>query len=163
LENAKVISVKLVNTEVIARLEALPVELHAAVEAKFASLVQLVREKVENNLSGAVLQTKTGALLGALQSGVETVGGTMIGFVDIEPGGKPEVYGKTHEYGGKGSYEIVPVNKKALAFDWNGKHIITQYVFHPPAQERSFMRSALREMMPEIVAGLEETIASVLF
>ena len=157
------ISIKLVDTEVIAKFERLPAELHAAVEAKFATLIEMVRAKVEDNLSGAVLQTKSGALLGALQSGVSSAGsGTMVGFVEIEPGSKAEVYGKAHEYGGKDYYEIVPVNKKALAFEVDGKKIITDYVFHPPAQERSFMRSALAEMMPTIIAEMEETIASVI-
>lgn len=157
------ISLKLVDTEVIAKFDRLPVELRAAVEAKFATLIEMVRAKVEENLSGAVLQTKSGALLGALQSGVSSIGGqTLVGFVEIEPGSKPEIYGKVHEYGGKDWYEIVPVNKKALAFEIDGKKIITDYVFHPPAKERSFMRSALREMVPTIVAEMEETIASVI-
>lgn len=157
------ISLKLVDTEIIATFDRLTVELRAAVEAKLATLVELVRAKVEENLSGAVLQTKSGALLGALQSGVNSLSGsTVVGFVEIEPGSKPEVYGKVHEYGGKDWYEIVPVNKKALAFETNGKKIITDYVFHPPAKKRSFMRSALREMMPTIVAEMEETIASLI-
>ena len=155
------ISIKLVDTEVIAKFERLPEELRVAVEAKFAGLIELVREKVEENLGGAVLQTKTGNLLAALRSGVSEAGGNTIGFVEIEPGSKEEVYGRAHEYGGKSSYWI-EVGAKGVLANKEDNFFSKRDVLHPPAKERSFMRSALREMMPTIIAEMEATIASVI-
>jgi hypothetical protein len=46
---------------------------------------------------------------------------------------------------------------EALAFLWNGKKMILRRVTHPALEARPFMRAALKEMTPEIIAGLRET------
>ena len=64
-----------------------------------------------------------------------------------------------HEYGGKGFYEIVPVHKMILRFVGKGGDVVfAPYVYHPPGSERSYLRSALHEMAPEIETGLNQAI-----
>ena len=72
-------------------------------------------------------------------------------------------YAEAHEYGGKGYYEIVPVHKRLLRFiGKSGDVVFAPYVFHPPMPERSYLRSALHEMAPEIEAAINTAIAEQL-
>lgn len=154
------LSVKIVDQELLVNLETLPRRLHEAVKSKLESEIALLRTKVEENLSGKVLNSKTGALLSSLVSGVEQLGSLLIGFVAVESSDpKVEAYAMAHEYGGKGYYEIVPVHKAILRFETKGGNIVfAPYVYHPPAAERSYLRSALHEMQSEIEAGLSQAI-----
>jgi hypothetical protein len=158
------INVKIVDQEVLVNLESIPKKIHAAIEAKLDEQVALLREKVVENLSGKVLNSKSGALIEALVSGVEKIGSGLIGFVAVESTDqKVQAYAMAHEYGGKGSYEIVPVNKRVLRFvGKNGDIIFVPYVYHPPMPERSYLRSALAEMAPEIEAALRDAIRDAL-
>ena len=154
------LQVKIVDQELLVNLERIPQRLHAEIEEKLESLIGELRLKVQENLSGKVLNTKTGALLGSLVSGVERIGNLAIGFVAVEPtDSKVEAYAMVHEYGGKGFYEIVPVHKLILRFEGkSGEVVFAPYVYHPAASERSYLRSALHEMAPEIEAGLNQAI-----
>lgn len=154
------LQVKIVDQELLVNLERIPQRLHAEIEEKLESLISELRLKVQENLSGKVLNTKSGALLSSLVSGVEKLGSLLVGFVAVEPtDSKVEAYAMAHEYGGKGFYEIVPVHKLILRFEGkSGEIIFAPYVFHPPAAERSYLRSALHEMAPEIEAGLHQAI-----
>lgn len=159
------IDVKIVDRELIVALDGIPSRLVQALEDKLSTLMGLVRVKVEENLSGAVLQTKSGALKGSLVSGVERIGSsTFVGFVDVGPmDAKVAAYAMVHEYGGKDYYEIVPVHKRMLRFvGKSGDVVFAPYVYHPPAQERSYLRSALWAMESEIVEGLDEALESAL-
>ena len=64
-------------------------------------------------------------------------------------------YAAVQEYGVDHGWEILPFNKKALAFVLDGKAMIRRRVFHPPLEARPFMRSELQNMEGEIIAGLE--------
>lgn len=154
------LQVTIVDQELLVNLERIPERLHAEIEEKLESLVAELRLKVQENLSGKVLNTKTGALLGSLVSGVERLGSLLVGFVAIDPAdSKVEAYAMVHEYGGKGFYEIVPIHKLILRFEGKGGEVVfAPYVYHPPAAERSYLRSALHEMAPEIEAGLNQAI-----
>lgn len=134
------------------------------IERKFQVLVDALKAKIQENLSGRVLQTKSGALLRDVVSGVERQGTLLIGYAGIEPENETiKEYALTHEYGGRGTYTIVPVNKSVLRFiGKSGDVVFTKFVRHPAAPERSYLRSALAEMQPEIVAGLEEAIVEAL-
>lgn len=97
------------------------------------------------------------------------VDGTVVaGFVDA--GGVPETqritkksgaqvdYAVVQEYGVSHGWEILPFDKKALAFMFNGKPAIFRRVFHPPLESRPFMRTALDEMEGQITSELGQTL-----
>jgi hypothetical protein len=66
-------------------------------------------------LSGQVLEHRTGKLINSIRTeGAHQEGDSLIGTV--QGAGGVAWYGIVHEQGGKGPYEIRPVNKKALAF-----------------------------------------------
>ena len=82
-------------------------------------------------------------------------------------------YAAVHEYGGTDWYDIYPKNAKALAWGggWNtffsvkGRDMKTnnmtfaKHVHHPPAKERSFMRTSLAENADKIVETLQQAVA----
>ena len=137
--------------------------LMAAIEERMGILGQQLYDKVAMKLSGEVLNVGTGALLGSVVlSAVEIAGGAMETFVEI-PEGSPEwLIGRVHEYGGEGYYPIEPINAQALRFIAGGTLVFAKHVNHPPALERSYLRSSLDEMMGEVMAGLQETVDGVL-
>lgn len=151
---------RIIDEELIVNLKGLPERVQVALEEKMGSLMTQLRLKVVENLSGKVLNTKSGALASSLVSGVDRLGSTMVGYVEVaSTDSKVQLYGQVHEYGGKGFYEIVPVQKKILRFiGKNGEVVFAPYVYHPPATERSYLRSALHEMAPEIEAELSDAI-----
>lgn len=70
-------------------------------------------------------------------------------------------YAAIHEYGGRTAPHIIrPRNKKCLAFTMGGKNICAAYVNHPGSQmpERSFLRSALKDMEGEIKSSIESAV-----
>ena len=159
------LNVRFSGDEVLVRLDGFPRRLRDVLDLKFRELVDELRLKVMENLSGKVLNTKSGALLGAVRSGVEQLGSQLIGFVEIDPANTTvKEYALVHEYGGKGSYEIVPVSKRMLRFiGKSGDVVFASYVLHPPAAERSYLRSAFIEMQPLITSGLEDALFDAIY
>lgn len=96
------------SAEVIAGISGLPDKVAAVMEEKFGLLINKLRDKVRDNLSGKVLNIKSGALVNALNSGVVRQGSSLIGFVEIDPPNETvKEYALAHEYGGKNSYWIL--------------------------------------------------------
>lgn len=119
---------------------------------------------VQGNLSGEVLESRTGVLLSAVAQQaaefVEAVCQTSVGIDDDDPSW---IVGMTHEYGGNDWYDIYPINGKALAFLGEaGETTFARHVHHPPAQERSWLRSALDDIEADAVDQIKTTIAGVL-
>lgn len=158
------LQVRIIDQELIVNLNKVPAAIQSQLEAKLKTLMQELKAKVVENLSGKVLNSKSGALAGSLLDGVSHLGSSLIGFVEVNPEDpKVRAYAEVHEYGGKGYYEIVPVHKTVLRFvSKTGQIVFAPYVYHPPAAERSYLRSALAEMAPEIEAQLQEALADAL-
>jgi hypothetical protein len=130
-----------------------------------AMLADGIREK----LSGPVLKTVSGKALGSVHVLAAALDGDTI-TAYVEAGGPDAPYLVVQEYGGRAAYDILPVNKKALAFPGGafnpetisfskasalGEMVIVKRVHHPPLPERSFARTTVDEMRSEIVAMLE--------
>jgi hypothetical protein len=77
-------------------------------------MFELLR-RVQQKLSGEVLHVRTGKLLGSAHVEPTVTTQTTIAG-NVTAAGGPAFYGKFHEYGGTRWYDILPVNKKALAF-----------------------------------------------
>lgn len=90
-------------------------KLVAALTNALNELMGELQARIQAKLSGEVLNVRTGNLLRsvALQP-AEVVGSRIIGRVTA--GGDIAFYGKFHEYGVPRSWEILPRNKRALAF-----------------------------------------------
>jgi hypothetical protein len=134
----------------------------AIVRAMYLDLLKLQRHIVADKLSGQVLNrgpNRPGHSGGELARSIRIVEPTLAGdnvVGQVLGAGGTAWYGVVHEYGGTRSYDIYPVNAKALLFQINGENIFRKHVLHPPLPERSFMRSALADMSEQIVADLQE-------
>jgi len=145
--------------ELSASLAALPDNLRAALTDKIDALAQnLLAQIVGVNLSGGVLNARTGALRDSIQ--LRNDQQDDVQSVEIFSDGSVP-YAEIHEYGGKtAAHEIIPDKAKALAFMLGGKQTFARRVQHPGSNipERSYMRSALDEQGGDIAQVLTETL-----
>ncbi|MGH7093763.1 MAG: phage virion morphogenesis protein [Stellaceae bacterium] len=135
-----------------ARLDVMPRAIAANLAREATRLGDALRARVERNLSGAVLQQRSGRLAGSIGVAVDTAGGAV--GVTL---GSDAPYAAIHEYGGRiPARTVLPKSARTLAFTWQGRERFFRRVEIPPVQmpERSFLRSALAEMAPGIRAGL---------
>jgi phage gpG-like protein len=136
-----------------ARFAALPRTLAARLAEEVERLGGVLRDRVERNLSGQVLQQKSGRLAGSIAVAVERSGAGASATVSSDA-----PYAAIHEYGGTiPARTILPQSARALAFPWRGQQRFFKRVTLPAVAvpERSFMRSALAETEPEIRAAIE--------
>jgi len=148
--------------ELSASLAALPDNLRAALTDKIDALAQnLIAQIVGVNLSGGVLNARTGALRNSIQLNEDNQD-SAFGVEIAADGSAP--YDAIQEYGGKtAAHEIIPDKAGALAFMFNGKQFFARRVQHPGSliPERSYMRSALAERSEDIQQALSDTLAEV--
>ncbi len=139
------------------RLTAYPAALTAALSAKAAKLAAALADLIKDDkLSGAVLNTRTGALKNSIAASISADADGVVASVGSEGDVK---YAAIQEYGGKTSaHEILPVKAQALAFVVGGARHFARRVEHPGSliPERSYLRSSLDEMRDEILAALAE-------
>lgn len=144
-------------TEVVAGFDAMPAKVHAALVAKMGELEQLVIAKARDNLSGVVLNAKSGALRDSIAGQISDDGESVTATV----GSYGVKYAAVQEYGATINIpDIVPTKAQALAFIMEGKltfakHVAAHTVTLP---ERSYLRSALDDLHADIVRGLGEAI-----
>jgi phage gpG-like protein len=139
------------------RLEAMPDKLAVALREEAGRLGDELRATVVRNLSGGVLQQRTGRLAGSIDVSVEQNGAAVSAKL-----GTDVPYAAIHEYGGMiPAREILPQSARALAFPWQGRVRFFKRVELPPVQmpERSFLRSALAEMEPEIRSAMAAAVS----
>lgn len=145
--------------EVVAKLEGLPAEVRARlVPAMGRITLKLMRESVQNKLSGQVLKRRTGTLARSVTQSprVYQTEQAVVGTVGVEnivgPKGRaPVQYGKTHEFGFKGEVSV-KAHLRQIKQAWGKSlkapievtvHAHTRSVDLP---ERSFLRSALASL-----------------
>lgn len=122
-------------------------EIAAALRIAMLQEMIAVRDVVvEEKLSGQVLKNKTGTLRRSQHESVTSDENSIRGFVSTDP--SASAYGYVHEYGG--TFDVKAHMRKSShnMQTWVREHSIT-------FPERSFLRSTLNEMAPEIVAGLQ--------
>ncbi len=111
--------------------------------------------RIQQKLSGEVLQTRSGALAASIISSIENNGSDS--SVSISSTGVP--YAAIQEFGGKSAaHDIVAVRAKVLAFSAGGDQ--AKSVHHPGSTipARSFLGSSLAEMSDEIESGFKQAI-----
>ncbi len=133
----------------------------SALADKADALRQELEAKVRANLSGAILKSRSGALLGSISSDIENDGLRLTATVtsaDVP-------YASILEYGGKtAAHDIVPSKAKALAFVAGGAQRFAKIVHHPGSTIRAFayMGSALDDLQSEIAGGLKAAVLEAL-
>ena len=133
----------------------------AALLAKTEDLREALLAKVEANLSGDVLQERSGALKASIVADVTADAASVAASVTSE--GVP--YAAIQEYGGMTApHDIVPVKARALAFAGAAGTIFARRVHHPGSRlpARSYLGSALEALHHEIVDGLKAAVLEAL-
>jgi hypothetical protein len=121
---------------------------------KVEFLQHLLAEKIRANLSGQILQVRSGKLLASVKELPIEINGLIIEG-PVQVGGPDLPYGAVLEKGGIKNYNIVPVNKKYLAFMIDGKQIFTKLVHRTPLLARHYVGLAVTETEPEVRAHFE--------
>jgi HK97 gp10 family phage protein len=143
----------------IAKLNAMPNGLRNGIARAVTRLAIETQRLVQQKLSGSVLKVRTGVLRSSINYKVEQSSTSVTATV-----GTNVKYAAINEFGGRTPpHEILPKKARALAFELNGKTIFAMSVHHPGSKipERSFLRSALKEMEPRITEELERAVGEV--
>ena len=138
--------------------------LASVVRDKVVDLQTRLVAKVEANLSGDVLQTRSGALKASIST--ELNAGADMFDVSVSSDGIP--YAAIQEYGGHTSaHDIVPVKAKALAFAGAGGRsggVFARRVHHPGSAipARAPLGSALDALRGEMSDDLKQAVLHAL-
>ena len=133
------------------------IDIAAALRERAADLQQRLLDKVAANLSGDILQSRTGALKASIVAdlAVDADGVT----ASVTSAGVP--YAAIQEYGGTTPpHDIVPVKTRALAFAGG----FAARVHHPGSRipARAPLGSALDALRDEIGGGLKNAVRAAL-
>ena len=150
--------------QLVAKLDNMPAALKQALLVKVTQLTLRLEKKVKTEkLNGQVLNRITGNLARSIASkvdqGPESVTGRVFSSGDVK-------YAAIHEFGGQTApHLILPKKAQALAFtSKGGQQVFARKVNHPGSKmpERSFLRSALRDMSADITKELKATVIKTL-
>lgn len=135
--------------------------LEDAVSRKADVLRQMLISKVEDNLSGALVASRTGNLKASIVSDLSMTAGVVtasIGSVGVP-------YAAILESGGSTPpHDIVSVKAKALLLAGAAGGRFARRVHHPGAQiaPRYYLGGALAALRSDIVAGLKDAVTASL-
>ena len=132
-----------------------------ALSGQADTLRSALEARIQQKLSGEVLQIRSGALAASIISSVEDDGEDT--SVSISSMGVP--YAAIQEFGGKtAAHDIIAVKGKALAFSVGGGDVFAKRVHHPGSTipSRSYLVSSLTEIHGEIESGFKQAILGAL-
>jgi phage gpG-like protein len=153
-----VITIEIVgDREFAARLDAMPGRMREGLVRAVTRLgLELQRKVQAEKLTGQVLKVRTGSLRSSINTEISQSADQVAASV-----GTNIRYARVHEYGVDHPW-VIAAKDRALRFELGGRVIFRRSVRHPPLPERSFLRSALREMQPAIEAGLKNAVAQAI-
>jgi phage gpG-like protein len=145
-----------------ASLAGMPDRVRQALSNKANVLAVALEAKIQQKLSGGVLNTRSGALARSIIATVDESSAD----VSVRIGTSGDVkYAAIHEFGGTiPPHEIVPNKAKALAFAAGGKQVFAARVNLPAVAmpERSYLRSSLAEMAEEITGEFSQAVVEAM-
>jgi phage gpG-like protein len=145
-----------------ASLAGMPDRVRQALSSKANVLAIALEAKIQQKLSGGVLNMRSGALARSIIATVDESAAD----VSVRIGTSGDVkYAAIQEFGGTiPPHEIVPDKAKALAFAVGGKQVFAARVNLSAVTmpERSYLRSSLAEMAEEIVEGLSDAVVEAI-
>ena len=140
---------------VVSQMTALPGKAHNRVKDQISRLTMELLTKVKSEkLSGQVLHNVTGNLRASINQRVQDLGQSIVGAV-----GTNLVYARAHEFGVDQFKEVTVKAYLRTITSAFGKQLLTPVTFevgsfsrnqHTKLPERSFLRSALDEMRPQV-------------
>ena len=140
------------------RLRALPVAATAGLAQVFAKLgIVLQGDVQQDKLSGQVLNVRSGALRSSIgvEIGRSAAGVTATVFTNLD-------YAAAQEYGFSGTVNVrasLRLTKQAFGHSIAAKTIsVRAHSRRMDLPERSFLRSALDDLAPDISAGVEDAM-----
>ena len=143
----------------IARLEKMPGAVRQALELKVTVLALKLEKLIKTGkLNGQVLNRISGRLARSINNKVEVTANSV--FAKVFSAGDVK-YAAIHEYGGQTAPHIIePKKASVLAFAGAGGMVFAKRVNHPGSKmpQRSFMRSALKDMSVEISTGMKKAV-----
>lgn len=120
-------------------------------------VVRLTRYVKAEKLSGQVLKNRTGTLRRKINGRVTEEAGTLTGSVGVKL-----AYAAAHEYGFDGAEQVrahLRTIKQAFGREIAVKQVqVRSFERHVHIPERSFLRSSLRELRPQIMAELDAAV-----
>lgn len=146
--------------EVSRRLRALPDGIRSRVVDSIGRLtLRLQRKVMQEKLTGQVLKVRTGTLRRSIDQRLLTDSNAVTGVVSTNV-----KYGKAHEYGSSGPVTVKEhLRLVKQAFGKTLKYpvwaTVKAHSMNQNLPERSFLRSALADMRPDIMAELDRAIA----
>lgn len=146
--------------ETIAKIKGLTKEVRAELtKTIWRIVIRLQRYVKEGKLSGQVLHVRTGTLRRSINADVKDSGWAIHGIV-----GTNVHYGRIHEFGFTGAVEIkehLRMVKQAWGKPLKNPHKVSVKAHSRTIKlpERSFLRSALKDMAPDVRKELESAIA----
>jgi phage gpG-like protein len=148
--------------EVVAKLNAAPDKLRQGLARAVTRLALETERLAKQKVSGPVLKVRTGSLRSSINIGSTPYVTPTAIYGQV---GTNIRYARIHEFGGQIHVpEIRPKKARVLAFEVGGQTVFAMraaaHVVKMP--ERSFLRSALREMQPRIEEELRATVARAL-
>lgn len=146
---------------VIRRVEAFPTRIGQKLVNVITRLtIDLQAHIIADKLSGQVLKNRTGTLRSSIRHKVDVTPNSVIGQVGVGPNASS--YGRVHEYGFSGT--VVCRTFQRMQSQAFGQPITPRLVTvrahsrQANYPERSFLRSALEDMRPEILAKIEAVL-----
>jgi phage gpG-like protein len=119
---------------------------------------ELLAHVVRDKLQGQVLHVRTDNLQRAINMRLDDQESSVYAYVGVN---RTAPYGRIQELGGTTSpHDIVAKRAQALAFVMGGKTVVVKRVHHPGSHipERSFLRSALDDMRPEVAQRIQAAL-----
>jgi len=142
------------------KLDDMEHTLWAAVAAKVEQLTNLMHEKVVENVSGKILQKKSGQLAESIQQRFEYGAEVVRGSVFPEPA-SPKAWAL--EKGGEEFYSILPVKARLLHWiDKGGDKVFAKQVSHPPSKAFHYLGEAFDEIKAVALDELATTVQAAL-
>ncbi len=151
------IEVRVDDSVLQAKVKRLPEDTRARLRAVIVKDNPQLAGLVRGKLSGSVLHTISGALLGSIRNEMVENATSIYGRVSSVG----VIYARIHEYGGTTKAHIIrAVNAQSLHFMMGGKDIFVREVHHPGSKipSRSYMRSSLAELRMQIVDDLTRAV-----
>lgn len=139
----------------IARFKGMPDRLRTELKVGITRAALAVqRDSVQNKLSGQVLNVRTGRLRRSITTRIEDDADKVLGIV-----GTNVEYAAAHEYGFEGVVSV----REHLRRTVSGKSAtVRAHSMHMHIPEKSFLRSALADMQPQIRSEFEQAAARAL-
>jgi len=136
---------------VAARFNAMPDALQARLRVLVTKATIGVQRRAKEKLNGEVLNVRTGRLRRSITQRVTESAGKVEGIV-----GTNVEYAHAHEFGFQGN---VTVKEHLRRLKASGRQaIVRAHSRNVNLPERSFLRSALRELEPEIIESLHDVV-----